>query len=258
MSYEIFTDSTANLPNQIIERFKLNVIPVPVIVNGEITYSYEKDGKNDLKVFYDRLRKKESISTSCINEEAFAEAFEKTRKARLYILDEIMLKAIPAPRDTVGEFAPKMLQIKIPTDKIRDVIGQGGKVIQKMSAECGVKIDVNEDGHVFISGISMEGCRKAYQMIETIAIDPEVGSIYKGKVVSIKPFGAFVEIAPGRDGLVHISKLDKERVEQVEDVVSVGDAIIVKVMDIKDGKISLSRKDALEELEARRKQQETE
>ena len=185
-----------------------------------------------------------------------AEAFEKTRKARLYILDEIMLKAIPAPRDTVGEFAPKMLQIKIPTDKIRDVIGQGGKVIQKMSAECGVKIDVNEDGHVFISGISMEGCRKAYQMIETIAIDPEVGSIYKGKVVSIKPFGAFVEIAPGRDGLVHISKLDKERVEQVEDVVSVGDAIIVKVMDIKDGKISLSRKDALEELEARRKQQE--
>ena len=119
-----------------------------------------------------------------------------------------------------------------------------------MSAECGVKIDVNEDGHVFISGISMEGCRKAYQMIETIAIDPEVGSIYKGKVVSIKPFGAFVEIAPGRDGLVHISKLDKERVEQVEDVVSVGDAIIVKVMDIKDGKISLSRKDALEELEA--------
>ena len=187
-----------------------------------------------------------------------AEAFEKTRKARLYILDEIMLKAIPAPRDTVGEFAPKMLQIKIPTDKIRDVIGQGGKVIQKMSAECGVKIDVNEDGHVFISGISMEGCRKAYQMIETIAIDPEVGSIYKGKVVSIKPFGAFVEIAPGRDGLVHISKLDKERVEQVEDVVSVGDAIIVKVMDIKDGKISLSRKDALEELEARRKQQETE
>lgn len=187
-----------------------------------------------------------------------AEAFEKTRKARLYILDEIMLKAIPAPRDTVGEFAPKMLQIKIPTDKIRDVIGQGGKVIQKMSAECGVKIDVNEDGHVFISGISMEGCRKAYQMIETIAIDPEVGSIYKGKVVSIKPFGAFVEIAPGRDGLVHISKLDKERVEQVEDVVSVGDAIIVKVMDIKDGKISLSRKDALEELEARRKQQGTE
>lgn len=184
------------------------------------------------------------------------EAFEKTRKARLYILDEIMLKAIPEPRETVGEFAPKMMQIQIPVDKIRDVIGQGGKVIQKISADCGVKIDVNEDGHVFISGISQDGCRKAYQIIETIAIDPEVGSIYKGKVVSIKPFGAFVEIAPGRDGLVHISKLDKERVEQVEDIVSVGDEIIVKIMDIKDGKISLSRKDALEELEARRKTQE--
>lgn len=182
------------------------------------------------------------------------EAFEKTRKARLYILDEIMLKAIPEPRSTVGEYAPKMMQIQIPVDKIRDVIGQGGKVIQKITADCDVKIDVNEDGNVFISGISLDGCRKAYQMIETIAIDPEVGSIYKGKVVSIKPFGAFVEIAPGRDGLVHISKLDKERVEQVEDIVSVGDEIIVKIMEIKDGKISLSRKDALEELEARRKQ----
>ena len=187
-----------------------------------------------------------------------AEAFEKTRKARLYILDEIMLKAIPAPRDHVGEYAPKMMQIQIPVDKIRDVIGPGGKVIQKSSADCNVKIDVNEDGHVFISGISQEGCQKAYQIIETIAIDPEIGSIYKGKVVSIKPFGAFVEIAPGRDGLVHISKLDKEHVDQVEDVVSVGDAIIVKIMDIKDGKISLSRKDALEELEARRKQKEAE
>lgn len=182
------------------------------------------------------------------------EAFEKTRKARLYILDEIMLKAIPEPRASVGEYAPKMMQIQIPVDKIRDVIGQGGKVIQKISADCGVKIDVNEDGHVFISGISQDGCRKAYQIIETIAIDPEVGSIYKGKVVSIKPFGAFVEIAPGRDGLVHISKLDKERVERVEDIVSLGDEIIVKIMEIKDGKISLSRKDALEELEARRKQ----
>lgn len=182
------------------------------------------------------------------------EAFEKTRKARLYILDEIMLKAISEPREMVGEYAPKMLQIKIPVTKIRDVIGQGGKVIQKMSAECGVKIDVNEDGNVFISGISQDGCRKAYQMIETIAIDPEVGSIYKGKVVSIKPFGAFVEIAPGRDGLVHVSKLDKERVENVEDIVSVGDVIIVKVMEVRDGKISLSRKDALEDLEAKQKQ----
>ena len=194
------------------------------------------------------------IKVDGLTPEIIREAFEKTRKARLDILDEVMAKAIAQPRDHVAEYAPKMVQIKIPVDKIREVIGQGGKVIQKISADCDVKIDVNEDGHVFISGISQEGCDKAYQIIETIAIDPEVGSIYKGKVVSIKPFGAFVEIAPGRDGLVHISKLDKERVESVEDVVSVGDAIIVKVMEIKDGKISLSRKDALEELEARRKQ----
>ena len=182
------------------------------------------------------------------------EAFEKTRKARLYILDEIMLKAIARPRETVNAYAPKMFQTKIAVDKIRDVIGQGGKVIQKISAECDVKIDINEDGSVFIRGMSLEGCQKALQIVETIANDPEVGAIYKGKVVSIKPFGAFVEIAPGKDGLVHISKLDKNRVEQVEDVVSIGDEIIVKVMEIKDGKISLSRKDALADLEAKKKQ----
>ncbi len=180
------------------------------------------------------------------------EAFEKTRKARLYILDEIMLKAIPEPRTTVNEYAPKMFQTKIPVDKIREVIGQGGKVIQKISAECDVKIDINEDGSVFISGMSMEGCQKALQIVHTIALDPEVGAIYRGKVVSIKQFGAFVEIAPGKDGLVHVSKLDKQRVENPEDVVSVGDEIIVKVMEIKDGKISLSRKDALIELEQRK------
>ncbi len=180
------------------------------------------------------------------------EAFEKTRKARLYILDEIMLKAIPEPRATVNEYAPKMFQTKIPVDKIREVIGQGGKVIQKISAECDVKIDINEDGSVFISGMSMEGCQKALQIVHTIALDPEVGAIYRGKVVSIKQFGAFVEIAPGKDGLVHVSKLDKQRVENPEDVVSVGDEIIVKVMEIKDGKISLSRKDALIELEQRK------
>jgi len=180
------------------------------------------------------------------------EAFEKTRKARLYILDEIMLKAISEPRDTVNEYAPKMFQTKIPVDKIREVIGQGGKVIQKISAECDVKIDISEDGNVFISGLSMDGCQKALQIVHTIALDPEVGSIYRGKVVSIKPFGAFVEIAPGKDGLVHVSKLDKSRVENVEDVVSVGDEIVVKVMEIKDGKISLSRKDALIEIEQRK------
>lgn len=181
------------------------------------------------------------------------EAFEKTRKARIYILDEIMLKAIPEPRKTVNKYAPKMLQTKIPVDKIREVIGQGGKVIQKISADCDVKIDISDDGNVFISGIDGEKTNKALQIVHTIANDPEVGAIYKGKVVRIMDFGAFVEIAPGKDGLVHISKLDKQRVEKVEDVVSVGDEIVVKVLEIdRQGRINLSRKDALAEIEAKK------
>lgn len=183
-----------------------------------------------------------------------AEAFEKTRKARLYILDEIMLKAIPAPRETVNTYAPKMLQTKVPVDKIREVIGQGGKVIQKICAECDVKIDINEEGNVFVSGINMENAKKAVQIVETIANDPEVGAIYKGKVVRIMNFGAFVEIAPGKDGLVHISQLEDHRVETVEDVVSIGDEIVVKVIGIDDqGRIKLSRKEALADIAAKRK-----
>lgn len=182
------------------------------------------------------------------------EAFAKTHKARNYILDEIMLKAIPEPRKEVSKYAPKMLQTKIPVDKIREVIGQGGKVIQKISADCDVKIDISEDGNVFISGINGEKTEKALQIIQTIANDPEIGAIYKGKVVRIMNFGAFVEIAPGKDGLVHISKLDKGRVENVEDVVSIGDEIVVKVMEIdKQGRINLSRKDALADLQAKKR-----
>ncbi len=181
------------------------------------------------------------------------EAFEKTRKARLYILDEIMLKAIPESRKEVNEYAPKMLQTKIPVDKIREVIGQGGKVIQKISADCEVKIDISDDGSVFISGINGNNARKALQIVETIANGPEVGAIYRGKVVRIMEFGAFVEIVPGVDGLVHISKLDKARVEKVEDVVSIGDEIVVKVSEIdRQGRINLSRKDALAEIEAKK------
>ena len=181
------------------------------------------------------------------------EAFAKTHKARDYIIDEIILKAIPAPRTEVGKYAPKMERIQIPVDKIRDVIGQGGKVIQKISADCNVKIDVNEDGNVFVSGINKSEVDKAIQIISTIANDPEVGAIYKGKVVKLMTFGAFVEIAPGKDGLVHISKLDKQRVEKVEDIVSVGDEIVVKVMEIdSQGRINLSRKDALADLEAKK------
>ena len=193
------------------------------------------------------------IKVDGLTPEIIKEAFAKTHKARDYILDEIMLKAIPAPRAEVGKYAPKMLQTKVPVDKIREVIGQGGKVIQKISADCSVKIDINDDGNVFISGIDLDNAKKALQIVETIANDPEIGAIYKGKVVRIMNFGAFVEIAPGKDGLVHISKLDKQRVEKVEDVVSIGDEIVVKVMEIdSQGRINLSRKDALADIEAKK------
>lgn len=183
------------------------------------------------------------------------EAFEKTRKARIYILDEIMLKAIPEPRSEVSKYAPKMFQTKVPVEKIREVIGSGGKVIQKISADCDVKIDINDEGNVFISGINGENARKALQIVDTIANGPEVGAIYRGKVVRIMEFGAFVEIVPGMDGLVHISKLDKQRVEKVEDIVSIGDEIVVKVTEIdRQGRINLSRKDALADIEAKKNQ----
>ena len=183
------------------------------------------------------------------------EAFEKTRKARIYILDEVMLKAIPEPRSEVSKYAPKMFQTKVPVEKIREVIGSGGKVIQKISADCDVKIDINDEGNVFISGINGENARKALQIVDTIANGPEVGAIYRGKVVRIMEFGAFVEIVPGMDGLVHISKLDKQRVEKVEDIVSIGDEIVVKVTEIdRQGRINLSRKDALADIEAKKNQ----
>ena len=184
------------------------------------------------------------------------EALEKTEKARLYILDEVMLKAIPAPRPELSKYAPKMLTLTIHPDKIREVIGSGGKVIQKICAECDVKIDIEDDGRVFVSGIDIDNARRAVQVIETIVNDPEVGAIYKGKVTRLMNFGAFVEIAPGKEGLVHISKLDNKRVEKVEDVVSPGDEILVKVTEIdSQGRINLSRKDALVAIEAKKKEQ---
>ena len=182
------------------------------------------------------------------------EAFEKTRKARIYILDEIMLKALPRPREEVSEYAPKMTSLKIPVDKNREVIGSGGKVIQKICAECDVKIDIEENGDVFVSGIQKDNVARAVSMIETIAHDPEVGAFYKGRVTRLMNFGAFVEIAPGKEGLVHISKLDTKRVERVEDVVNVDDEILVKVTDIdSQGRINLSRKDALIAMENKQK-----
>ncbi|MGN0650494.1 MAG: polyribonucleotide nucleotidyltransferase [Oscillospiraceae bacterium] len=185
--------------------------------------------------------------------EIIKNAFEKTHKARNYILDEIMLKAIPEPRKEVGKYAPKMISTKVPTDKIREVIGTGGKVIQKLCADFDVKIDIDDDGNVFICGIDMEKAKACVTVIDTIVNPPEIGAIYKGKVVRIMNFGAFVEIAPGKDGLVHISKLENRRVEKVEDVVSIGDEIIVKVMEIdSQGRINLSRKDALADIEKKR------
>ena len=193
------------------------------------------------------------IKVDGLTPEIIKEAFEKTHKARNYILDEIMLKAIAEPRPTVNKWAPKMLSTKVPVDKIREVIGSGGKVIQKLCADFDVKIDIEETGDVFVSGLDMEKAQAAVSVINKIANDPEIGSIYKGKVVRLMNFGAFVEIAPGKDGLVHISKLDKQRVEKVEDVVSIGDEIVVKVMEIDDqGRINLSRKDALADIEAKK------
>ncbi len=187
--------------------------------------------------------------------EIIKEAFAKTHKARDYILDEIMLKAIPEVRPELSKYAPKMLTMTIDPDKIREVIGSGGKVIQKICAECDVKIDIEDDGHVFVSAIDMDNARRAVTVIETIVNDPEVGAIYKGVVTRLMTFGAFVEIAPGKEGLVHISKLDSKRVEKVEDVVAVGDEILVMVSEIdQQGRINLSRKDAIAAMEARKHQ----
>ena len=182
--------------------------------------------------------------------EMVKEALYKTHKARDYILDEVMLKAIPEPRKELSPYAPKMLSIQIPVDKIREVIGTGGKVIQKICAECEIKMDVEEDGHVFVSGLNLDNCKRAIGIVDTIVNDPEPGAIYNGKVTRLMDFGAFVEIAPGKEGLVHISQLDVKRVDKVTDVVNIGDEVMVKVVNIDDkGRLNLSRRDALIEVE---------
>ena len=174
--------------------------------------------------------------------EIIKNALTETRDARYYILDEVMLKAIAEPRTEVSQYAPKVIHIEIPVDKIRDVIGSGGKVIQKIVADTGAKIDIEEDGRVFIAAPNAEMGEAAKKIIEGIVKEPEIGEVYDGKVVRIMDFGAFVEFLPGKDGLVHISKLDKARVEKVEDVVSVGDDIKVQVIEIdKMGRINLKR-----------------
>ncbi|MBR4425507.1 MAG: polyribonucleotide nucleotidyltransferase [Deltaproteobacteria bacterium] len=177
-------------------------------------------------------------------------AFEMTREARFDILDRIMLPAIPAPRKELAKTAPKMIQMKINPDKIREVIGSGGKVIQKITADTGTKIDINDDGTIYIASEDIEACRAARTIIENIVFEPEVGKLYYGKVVRIIPIGAFVELAPGKDGMVHIKDLEYRRTEKVEDVLNIGDMTWVKVTEIDDrGRVNLSRKEAIRERE---------
>ncbi len=180
--------------------------------------------------------------------EIIRNALDITREARCQILDEIMLPCISAPRPELSPYAPKMIQMKIDVEKIREVIGSGGKTIQKICADTGAKIDIEDDGNVFISAEDIEACRAAKAAIDNIVFVPEVGKLYYGKVVRILPIGAFVELVPGKDGMIHISKLENRRVEKVEDVLKVGDMTWVKVLEIDEkGRVNLSRKDAIRE-----------
>ena len=179
------------------------------------------------------------------------EAIDTTKDARFAMLDEIMIPCIAEPRAEVSPFAPKMITIHIHPDKIREVIGSGGKVIQKITADTGAKIDIEDDGTIYIAAVDKTAAEAAKKMIETIVFVPDIGQLYYGKVVRLMQFGAFVELAPGKDGMVHISKMDEKRVEKVEDVVKIGDMVWVKVTEIDDkGRVNLSMKDAKRELAA--------
>ena len=185
--------------------------------------------------------------------EIIRSALETTHKGRDYIIDDIILKAIPEPRKEVSKYAPKMISFKIDPEKIGDVIGPKGKVIQKIVADTGAKIDIEDDGTVFIASVNPESGNMAQKIIEGIVFEPEEGAVYEGKVTRIIPIGAFVEFAPGKEGLVHISKLANYRVEKVEDICAVGDTMKVKFLGVDEkGRMNLSRKDALtkEEIDA--------
>ena len=187
------------------------------------------------------------IKIKGIDEEILTRALAQARRGRLFILDK-MLETLAQPRAELSPYAPRVLQFSINPDKIREVIGSGGKTINKIIADTGVKIDINDDGRVFILSPDQEASAAAKKMIDNIVKDIEVGEVFLGKVVNILPIGAQVELKPGKKGLVHISKLANRRVEKVEDVVSIGDEILVRVIDIKpDGKIDLTRKGLLPE-----------
>ena len=180
------------------------------------------------------------------------EALDTTYDARCEILDQIMLPVIAEPRKEVSRYAPKMITMHIDPDKIRDVIGKGGSVIQKIVADTGAKIDINDDGSIFIAGVDAASCDAAKKCIDDIVFVPEIGKLYYGRVVRLMTFGAFVELAPGKDGLVHISKLADHRIEKVEDACKIGDMMWVKVTDIDEkGRVNLSHKDAMKEIAAK-------
>ena len=184
--------------------------------------------------------------------EIIKNALDITYDARVQILDQVMLPCIAEPRAEVSKYAPKMLTMHIDPDKIRDVIGKGGSVIQKIVAESGAKIDIDDDGTIHIASPDAESCEKAKKCIDDIVFVPEVGQLYYGRVVRLMTFGAFVELAPGKDGLVHISKLADKRIEKVEDACKIGDMMWVKVTEIDEkGRVNLSHKDAMKEIAAK-------
>ena len=184
--------------------------------------------------------------------EIIKNALDTTYDARCQILDQVMLPCIAEPRAEVSKYAPKMITMHIDPDKIRDVIGKGGSVIQKIVAESGAKIDIDDDGTIHIASPDAESCEKAKKCIDDIVFVPEVGQLYYGRVVRLMTFGAFVELAPGKDGLVHISKLADKRIEKVEDACKVGDMMWVKVTEIDEkGRVNLSHKDAMKEIRAK-------
>lgn len=188
------------------------------------------------------------IKSDGLTYEIIRQAFELTGKGRIQIIDEVIVPAIAEPRKQLSPYAPKMFTMTIDPDKIRDVIGPGGKIINKIIAETGVKIDIEDDGKVFVATSDEKAGLRAIQIIEAIVMEAQPGQVFMGKVTRLMTFGAFVEFAPGKEGLVHISKLDHKRVAKVEDVVKVGDQILVKVLEVdKQGRINLSRKDAMPE-----------
>ncbi len=184
------------------------------------------------------------IKVDGLSYEIIAEAFERTEKARKYILDDIMAPQIASPRPEISKYAPKIINMKINPEKIKDVIGSGGKVINKIIEETGVKIDIEEDGTVFIYSDDIDAARKAQNIIENLTREIELNGIYTGKVDKIMNFGAFIDLGGGKEGLLHISKISKERINKVEDVLKIGDEVTVKVYEIDDqGRINLTRKD---------------